>query len=142
MGKPLRFCIAGAFDPIHDGHIDHITKASLLKGADDSLIVILAREDQIIAKKGYSFYESLRTRHRIVSAIKGIDAVFINKDTDTSCAETLRWLKPDYFIKGGDRTPENMPSSEIQVCREIGCKIIYGLGDLLNSSSSLVRGKR
>jgi cytidyltransferase-like protein len=136
MGR--RIVVAGGFDPIHDGHIDHLEKAASLKKDDDVLIVILAREDQLRQKKNY-FYQSFKTRYKIVIHLDMVDYVVANIDDDCSCADTLRWLKPQIFVKGGDRTPENMPQKEKDVCEEIGCKIVYGYGDLLNSSSKLVK---
>jgi FAD synthetase len=134
--------VAGNFDPIHEGHIDHLEKAAQLKGEGDKLIVILAREDQVIRKKGYSFYGSFRTRYKILKHFTIVDGIVANIDQDLTCADTLRWLKPDIFAKGGDRIPDNMPLNEIKVCEEIGCKIEYGIGDLLNSSSALVKKSR
>jgi len=58
-------------------------------------------------------------------------------DRDGSSVETLRVYKPDIWAKGGDRTPDNMLQSEIDVCKEIGCEIVYGVGDKLNSSSKM-----
>ena len=129
--------VAGGFDPIHGGHIDHLEKAAKLKESGDKLVVILAREDQLIAKKGFSFYQSYETRRKIMASLNMVDEVFRNIDTDTGCAETLKLLKPKFFVKGGDRTPDNMPVKEILACQEIGCTIVYGQGDLLDSSTKL-----
>ena len=60
-------------------------------------------------------------------------------DKDGGCADTLRLVMPNIFAKGGDRIPSNMPQKEVDVCREIGCDIVYGVGDQLNSSSKLVK---
>jgi quercetin dioxygenase-like cupin family protein len=64
--------------------------------------------------------------------------VVISDESDGTCAEKLRLLGPDIFAKGGDRTADNMPQNEIDVCQEIGCRIVYGIGDLLNSSSKIM----
>lgn len=133
--KKIKVAIAGGFDPLHKGHLHHIKKAREL---GDTLIVILGTDEMLINKKGYAFM-NLENRLQIVSSIKGVDEVVIAVDTDGSCAETLRELKPDIFAKGGDRTPDNMNLKEIEVCQNIGCKIIYGVGDLLDSSSTIVR---
>ena len=45
--------------------------------------------------------------------------------------------KPDCFIKGGDRSEETMPIDELETCKRLGIEIIYGVGDLLNSSRGL-----
>ena len=81
----------------------------------------------------------LEERIELIEIYPFVDEVVASIDKDGTVAETLRWLKPDIFAKGGDRTPANMPQNEIDVCQEIGCKIIYGVGDRLQSSSDLVR---
>jgi hypothetical protein len=62
-------------------------------------------------------------------------------DGDGTVAKTLRFLKPNIFAKGGDRTPDNMPRNEIETCSKIGCEIRYGIGGLITSSTELERIK-
>lgn len=128
-------CIAGGFDPIHRGHIDHIQKAAKL---GDILTVILSTDEQLIKKKGWCLlpYDD---RFEILMAIKDVTTVVRNIDKDGSCAKTLLKVKPDIFAKGGDRVPKNMPGSEIMACKEIGCEIEYKVGDLLGSSTGHVQ---
>lgn len=130
--------IAGGFDPIHRGHISHILEARKLLGRGDTLCVILARDDQLIKKKRFTFYRDYAEREAIVSNIKGVKRVEKNIDEDTTCAKTLETIKPDIFAKGGDRTPENMPQAEIDICNKLGIKIVYGVGELLGSSTDLM----
>ncbi|MFC2071764.1 adenylyltransferase/cytidyltransferase family protein [Chloroflexota bacterium] len=142
--KKVREAVTRGFDPFHDGHLDHITKAMQL---GDHLIVIIARDNQLIAKKGY-YNIPFEARKRIVSLIlKGLLGeyqcnsfkVVENIDHGITSSETIRAIKPDILAKGGDRTPDNMPLDEIKVCKEIGCQVVYGVGDLLNSSSKIGR---
>jgi len=130
-------CVAGKFDPLHRGHIDHLKKASTL---GDKLVVITHPDDVIarVSRKGYCLLP-LADRVAVLDAIKYVNQVVVSIDGDGGCAETLRLIKPDIFAKGGDRTPDNMPNKEIKACEEIGCRIVYGIGDLLNSSTGLVR---
>ncbi len=134
-----RVFIAGGFDPIHAGHIDHIIKASSL---GNELLVILQNDENLMAKKGYCLvpYED---RYAVLTAIKYVNMVVKNIDKDGTCAKTIENLvssniKLDVFAKGGDRTPENMPQNEIDICQRLGIEIVYGCGDLINSSSNLV----
>lgn len=127
--------VAGGFDPIHSGHVDHIRKAAML----GRLTIILATDEQLIRKKDYVLLP-YKDREAVLEAIKWVHCVVPSIDKDNTVAETLRVLRPAIFAKGGDRTPDNMPQSEIDVCAEIGCRIVYGCGDLLNSSSKLVDG--
>jgi len=129
--------IAGGFDPLHRGHIDHIKKAAEL----GRLTVIVQSDEILERKKGY-FLLPFEDRMAVISSIKGVSVVTPNIDKDGTCAETLKLVKPEIFAKGGDRTPDNMPQNEIETCKEIGCEIVYGVGDLLNSSSDIVRRLR
>jgi glycerol-3-phosphate cytidylyltransferase-like family protein len=67
--------------------------------------------------------------------IKWVDEVIV---VDTSIAEALEQHKPNVFAKGGDRTVENLPSEEIEVCKKYGIDIVCNLGDKIQSSSELV----
>lgn len=135
----IRVFIAGGFDPIHAGHIDHIIKASSL---GNELLVILQNDDALINKKGYCLvpYDD---RYTVLNAIKSVDRVVKNIDEDGTCAKTIEQIvssntKLDIFAKGGDRTSTNMPQNELDICKRLGIEIVYGCGDLLNSSSNLV----
>ena len=130
----VKVAVAGGFDPLHVGHIKHIEAASKL---GDWLIVIVSTDRDMARKKGYEFIP-FKERMEIVKALKWVDEVVPAIDTDGTVANTLRLIKPNIFAKGGDRTEDNMPENEIQTCKEIGCKIIYGVGQQLQSSSSLV----
>ena len=128
--------VSGYFDPLHIGHIRYIRDAKKL---GDKLVVILSRDDQCIAKKGYVFmpYEE---RKEILLALKWVDEVVMNIDDDLTVTRTLEKLKPDIFAKGGDRTPETMPKSEIEVCKRLGINLVFGVGgEKIQSSSWLVQ---
>lgn len=132
--EKTRVAIAGGFDPLHSGHIDHIRKASTL---GDLLIVIIARDDQLIKKKGYCFLP-LAERMEILKSIKGVNEVIMNRDEGLDCSKTLETIRPDIFAKGGDRVSSNMPSSELEVCQRINCRVVYNIGEHLNSSQEIV----
>ena len=133
-----KVCVTISFDLLHAGHIDHLEKASKL----GDVIIIVDPDEFLIEKKGYVL-QPLKSRMRIAQFLKNniswIEDVVVSIDKDGTCAETLRMIKPDILCKGGDRTPDNMPQNEIEVCKEIGCKIVYGVGKKLYSSSELVR---
>ena len=132
-----RICVAGAFDPFHQGHLQHIKKAMEL---GDYLIVLVSNDEDMIRKKGKCNIP-LASRIEIVELIlKGLGfpgEVVATIDEDGTQAETLRMVRPDILAKGGDRTPDNMPRNEVEACREIGCEIVYGVGAQLNESSKM-----
>jgi len=122
---------SGYFDPIHKGHIEYL---KLSKELGDKLIVILNNDEQAKLKKGNSFME-LEERKTILESIKYVDEVFISIDKDKSVCKSLEAIKPDIFAKGGDRLVSEIP--ETPICKELGIKIIDGLGAKIQSSSSL-----
>ena len=132
----VKVMIAGKFDPLHDGHLDHIIKASAL---GDQLIVV-THTDEVINKLRpcqVPLWARMFTLKAVLNYI-GIEyEVILALDSDGTVAKTLHKVRPDIFAKGGDRTESNMPQDELDVCAEIGCRIIYGVGDLLNASSKL-----
>ena len=131
----IKVAVAGGFDPFHIGHLRHIQLAARL---GNYLIVILARDDQLIKKKGY-FFMPYAERKEILESIIGVSRVVQNIDSDITCNESLEYYQPNNFAKGGDRTPDNMPEAEKLACEKIGCKLIYGIGENIKSSSELVR---
>lgn len=128
--------IAGAFDPIHRGHLEHIIAA---KALGDRLIAIVNPDKDLFIKKGFVF-QPLEERLAIVSHIKEVDEVIEAIDGDGTVARTLWFIRPNIFAKGGDRSdPSKMPQNELDICKEIYCKIVYGVGGKkIISSSELV----
>jgi len=122
---------SGYFDPLHVGHLECL---ELAKELGDKLIVIVNSDLQAKLKKGKSFMNE-QDRLKIVSALKCVDEVFLSIDKDKSQCESLKYLKPDIFAKGGDRTSEEIP--ETKVCKELNIQIIDGLGAKIRSSSKL-----
>lgn len=128
--------ISGGFDPCHEGHIEYIQKARSL---GNYIVAVISRDDQLVAKKGYCFLP-LKTRMAVIAHIKGVDEVVVNCDPDEACAKSILKVCPEIFAKGGDRNLENLPQSEIDACFQINCEIVCGLGEKINSSSSLAKG--
>ena len=128
---------SGYFDPLHVGHLECLELAS---ERGDRLIVIVNSDLQAKQKKGKSFMME-EDRLKIVAALRCVDEVFLSIDKDSTQCESLKHLKPDIFAKGGDRTSDEIP--ELSICRELGIRIVDGLGKKIRSSSSLtgIKGK-
>jgi cytidyltransferase-like protein len=128
----------GGFDPLHKGHIRLLKEA---KNLGDKLVVILSSDEQLKMKNGRIFYPSQEERKEILESIKYVDEVFIDSNTQTTCENALRLIHPDIYAKGGDRTSNNMAKVELDVCKELGIKIVYGVGGgKVQSSSWLIKG--
>ena len=135
MKNKVVVAVCGGFDPIHVGHIRHFRDAKKL---GDILVVMLNDDDWVMKKKGYVFM-SFEERKEIVESIRYVDKVVPVIDTDGSVAKTLEKLRPDVFAKGGDRKMDNIPKSEINVCKRLRIKIVFGVGGgKVQSSSWLV----
>jgi D-beta-D-heptose 7-phosphate kinase/D-beta-D-heptose 1-phosphate adenosyltransferase len=131
----IKVTVAGGWDPLHIGHVRHIEEASKL---GDWLIVLVSSDEDMLRKKGIVFMP-LNERVEIMKSLRWVDEVIVTIDKDGTMAETLRMVRPNIFAKGGDRTPDNMPSNEVDVCKEIGCEIVYSVGKRLQSSSALIK---
>ena len=110
-----RVVVSGFFDPLHKGHIEYIRKA---KALGDYLIVLVNTNEAAQQKKGYYFME-LQERMEIIRSLKFVDEVITAKDDDGTVAVSLAEIRPDIFAKGGDRTVENLPQQELDVCKNI-----------------------
>lgn len=138
-------CIAGKFDPIHDGHVEHIIEAAKL----GDFLTIITHTDEGVAKESKKGFCAVSLRSRklllegllIILGIKGEVIVAEPLDIDGGVSNTLRWVKPDIFAKGGDRSPSQVPipGNEVEVCKELGIKIVYGVGRKLNESTIIMQ---
>ena len=127
--------VGGAFDQMQIGHLQHIREAKKL---GDYLIVILNPDADIMRKRGM-VASPMGERYEILKEFRSVDEVVIGIDDDGTVAKTLLMIKPDIFAKGGDRSESSMPKNELEICKKIGCKIIYGVGEQLGSSTNRIR---
>lgn len=123
---------SGYFDPLHKGHIELI---QLAKKLGDYLIVVLNNDNQTVQKKGFSFMPH-DEKAIILDELKSVDEVFISIDQDQTQCKTLEYLRPHIFAKGGDRYVHEIPESS--VCKLYNIQIIDGLGEKIQSSSTLI----
>lgn len=124
-------CTSGFYDPIHPGHIRNILTS---KKFGDYLIIIVNGDKQAKRKKGKPFMP-VSERAYIVNSIKGVDLVVTyDSDTKLTCTEVIKFIKPNVFTKGGDRTSANTP--EAIYLKKIGGEVIYGVGTGKRKESS------
>lgn len=137
--KPILVITSGHMDPYHVGHC-RLLKACADLG--DDLLVIVNTDEQIFVKRGKPPFQSEQNRLEIIDSICYVDIVELAIDKDSTVTKTLESIFKAYhdydfiFAKGGDRTENNMPQSELDVCKKYGCTIVYGVGgDKIASSS-------
>lgn len=127
---------SGFFDPIHVGHIEYLKLAKEFADSKGARLVVIVDDDKkILLKKGFEFMP-FKERMAVVKAIRYVDEVFASIDGELNCCESLRALKPKWFVKGGDRTSDNIP--EKSTCEDLGIEMVFGLGDKIQSSSWLI----
>lgn len=132
---------SGYFDPLHRGHLD-LLRQSAAQG--DRLWVIVNNDRQAVLKKGKPFLDEV-TRMEIIGALRMVDRVFLSVDADGSVCASLDVLLGEaraagheaVFCKGGDRHAGNIP--ETAVLARHGARLVDGLGDKIDSSSSILR---
>ena len=122
--------VSGYFDPPTPTHIFYFQAAKKL---GDILVVLLNNDDQLLMKRKGTKLEGrirypLMDRASILSELRTVDAVVVSIDTGRGIWETLKIVKPHIFAKGGDRNLGNLPKEEIEVCKEIGCEVLCGVG--------------
>lgn len=140
MKKPTVVAVSGGFDPLHIGHVRMFKEA---KALGDELVVILNNDNWLADKKGKPFMPGVE-REEIIQAIRWVDHVVLTDhvpgDSDRSVCRALRSIKPDIFANGGDRHPDGDPIPEVYLCKELGIKMVYNVGEggKVQSSSWLV----
>lgn len=135
---------SGGFDPMHVGHLRCLLMSSSLTkkiGFRTKLAVIVNGDGFLHRKKGYAFM-TLEERMEIIAGVKGVDYVVPWDDGSQTVVGAIQALSPVIFTKGGDRdAAANVP--EFDICSEIGCQVIFGVGGgKIQSSSDLVAAMR
>jgi len=137
--------VSGGFAPPHVGHVRLFREARRL----GDQLVILVNGDEFLRRKTGHIFMPLPERLELLDAFEAADFVIgwePADPADTSVAAALAKIKPDIFANGGDRAPDQdkIPLAEEEVCREIGCEMLWGIGgaDKPQSSSWLIAAAR
>lgn len=140
--RKIVVAVSGGFDPLHCGHVRMFQEA---KAMGDELVVILNNDNWLNKKKGFVFIPQ-NERKEIIESLKGVDRVVLTKHNknpdDMSVCRELRELKPSIFANGGDRSGKGkLPTPEVAVCKEINCRMVFGVGrgGKIQSSSWLLK---
>lgn len=146
MEKTKTLVIAsGYFNPVHRGHIEYLTRS---KALGDKLFVIVNNDKQR-EMKGSKEFMNEDERKLIIETLKPVDwaVVAIDKDNrqvDKSIKMIYELYKDEFnnfiFSNGGDQTEFTI--AEGKICNELGIKMVFGLGDKIQSSSWLLKDKK
>lgn len=134
-GKRVVHC-HGVFDLLHIGHLRYFKQA---RAMGDVLVVTLTA-DEFVDKGPHrpAFEQDLRLE--ALASLEYVDFCAVNQ-WDTA-EETLRKLRPDVYVKGGEfKNPDDDPTGkmalEVTVAEEVGTEIRYA-EDIVFSSSNLI----
>ncbi len=142
MKKKKIVLVSGGFDPIHVGHVRMFKEAKKL---GDELLVIVNCDRWLTKKKGKPFMSS-KDRAELIKSIKYVDRVCVLETTKRDVTAALRKFKPYIYANGGDRDTKNSQDktsslyADMQVCEELGIKMVFNVGGKkIRSSSELLK---
>ena len=133
---------SGYFNPVHRGHIDYLTQS---KELGDKLFVIV-NNDQQREMKGSKEFMNEDERKLVIETLKPVDWAVVSIDKDNrqvdKSIEMIHMLYKDefqnfIFTNGGDQTEQTI--AEDAICRKLDIKMVFGLGDKIQSSSWLLK---
>jgi len=146
MAKTKTLVIAsGYFNPVHKGQIEYLTRS---KELGDKLFVIVNNDKQR-EMKGSKEFMNEDERKLVIETLKPVDwaVVAIERDSrvvDKSIKMIYELYKDEFdnfiFSNGGDQTEYTIAEGDI--CRKLGIKMVFGLGDKIQSSSWLLKDKK
>jgi len=133
-GRRVVLC-HGVFDVFHVGHLRHFEQA---RSHGDLLIVTLTPDRFVNKGAGRpAFTESLRAE--LIASLGCVDYVAINRWP--TAVETIQWLQPDVFVKGGEFKDLNDTighvSKEAEAVQAVGGRVVF-TEDVVFSSSALI----
>ncbi len=131
----------GVFDLIHPGHILFLEKAKKIGGKNSKLIVVIARDSNVLKFKGVKPIFNEKIRKKIVSSLKPVDIAILGFK-EFSIEKIIKKIKPDIIVFGYDQI-KIMKEFE-KICKEKNWNIkIVRLKKFksgqINSSSQIVK---
>ncbi len=135
QGKKIVLC-HGCFDLMHPGHIKYFQAA---KKMGDILVVTVSPDRFVDKGPGRpAFPEQLRGES--IAALACTDFVAVNQWP--TAEETLRLLRPDYYVKGQEfeklQDKTGKIQAEYEVVKEIGAEIRF-THEVVFSSTELLK---
>ena len=90
----------GTFDIIHPGHVFFLEEAKKLGGKDARLVVVVARDFTVRAKKRVPIVDE-KQRLEVVRMLKPVDKAYLGSETDMF--EIVHKINPDIIAIGPDQ---------------------------------------
>jgi len=131
----------GAFDLLHYGHLNFLEEAKRAGGRNAKLIVIVARDKTVEARKGKKPVVPEDQRRALIEALKPVDEVILGFE-DMNYEAVIEKLKPDIIAVGYDQSDIRRSVEEIIKKKELKIKIFDARKfseDDIDSSSKIKR---
>jgi FAD synthetase len=93
---------SGTFDLLHLGHVRFLEEAKKAGGKDAELVVIVARDSTVKARKGKSPVMPEDQRRALVESLKVVDEAILGLE-DFSIGKVIEKIKPDVIAVGHDQ---------------------------------------
>ena len=93
---------SGTFDLLHLGHVRFLEEAKKAGGKDAELIVIVARDSTVKARKGKTPVMPEDQRRALVESLKVVDEAILGLE-DFSIDKVIEKIKPDVIAVGHDQ---------------------------------------
>lgn len=125
----------GCFDLVHPGHIRHLKEAA---EQADLLLVSITTDASVGKGDGRPLFpEHLRAEN--LAALSFVDAVCVN--TEPTAEGLLARTKPSVYVKGREYESNEDPrfAAEREAVERYGGSVVFTSGDLVFSSSALIR---
>jgi len=101
--KKKRVVLAsGTFDLLHLGHVRFLEEAKKAGGKDAELVVIVARDSTVKARKGKKPVMPEDQRRALVESLKVVDEAILGLDA-FSIRKVIEKIKPDIIAVGHDQ---------------------------------------
>ena len=134
---------SGGFDPLHVGHLRCIQESANIADTGWGALAVIVNGDGFLTRKKGKPFMPLTERMEIIAGLKGVDYVVAWDDGSQTVTGALEIIKPNIFAKGGDRS-EAKAVPEFDLCNQIGCKVLFGIGgrEKVQSSSDLIKNSK
>ena len=96
----MKVMATGTFDILHPGHGLYLKKAKQLGGKDSKLIVVVARDSTVLAKKRVPIINE-NQRLEMIKLLKIVDEAYLGHETDMF--KIVEETKPDIIAIGFDQ---------------------------------------
>jgi cytidyltransferase-like protein len=130
---------SGYFNPLHKGHIEYLKRSKEL----GDILYVIVNNDLQVKLKGSKPFQDAEERCTIINELKCVDYVVLSADVDRSVRNTIKNIYDSscsitdkfIFTNGGDQFGHTI--LEKDMCNELGIELVDGLGNKIQSSSTL-----